>query len=134
MKNIGNTMSEKTCGFVVNNQTYQCAFQVAIDILDGKWKGLILWYLMQGPKRNSELRRLIPPITQKMLTQKLRQLEEEGIVIRTVYPVVPPKVDYRLTEQGERLKPVLESLYEWGADYIEARQAEDSQGEINEVS
>ncbi|KUJ75145.1 hypothetical protein AVO42_07280 [Thiomicrospira sp. XS5] len=127
-------MSEKNCGFVVNNQTYQCAFQVAIDILDGKWKGLILWYLMQGPKRNSELRRLIPPITQKMLTQKLRQLEEEGIVIRTVYPVVPPKVDYRLTEQGERLKPVLELLYEWGADYIEARQAEDRQGEINEAS
>ncbi len=127
-------MSEKNCGFVVNNQTYQCAFQVAIDILDGKWKGLILWYLMQGPKRNSELRRLIPPITQKMLTQKLRQLEEEGIVIRTVYPVVPPKVDYRLTGQGERLKPVLELLYEWGTDYIEARQAEDSQGEINEAS
>lgn len=127
-------MSEKNCGFVVNNQTYQCAFQVAIDILDGKWKGLILWYLMQGPKRNSELRRLIPPITQKMLTQKLRQLEEEGIVIRTVYPVVPPKVDYRLTGQGERLKPVLELLYEWGTDYIEARQAEGSQGEINEAS
>ncbi|QAB15239.1 winged helix-turn-helix transcriptional regulator [Hydrogenovibrio thermophilus] len=127
-------MSEKNCGFVVNNQTYQCAFQVAIDILDGKWKGLILWYLMQGPKRNSELRRLIPPITQKMLTQKLRQLEEEGVVIRTVYPVVPPKVDYRLTGQGERLKPVLELLYEWGADYIEARQAQDSQGEINEAS
>lgn len=127
-------MSKKNCGFVVNNQTYQCAFQVAIDILDGKWKGLILWYLMQGPKRNSELRRLIPPITQKMLTQKLRQLEEEGIVIRTVYPVVPPKVDYRLTGQGERLKPVLELLYEWGADYIKARQAEDSQGEINEAS
>lgn len=126
-------MSEKPCGFVVNNQTYQCAFQVAIDILDGKWKGLILWYLMQAPKRNSELRRLIPQITQKMLTQKLRQLEEEGIVIRTVYPVVPPKVDYRFTEQGERLKPVLELLYEWGADYIEARQAEVSQGETDEA-
>jgi DNA-binding HxlR family transcriptional regulator len=115
----------ESCGIRVNNQVYNCAFQVAIDVLDGKWKGLILWYLQFGTKRNSELRRLIPSITQKMLTQKLRELEDEGIVYRTVYPVVPPKVEYSLTEQGEKLIPILKSLYQWGEDYIVERQAED---------
>lgn len=115
----------KPCEIHINNQVYNCAFQVAIDVLDGKWKGLILWFLQSGTKRNSELCRLIPSITQKMLTQKLRELEEEGIVYRTVYPVVPPKVEYTLTEQGEKLIPILESLYQWGENYIEARQNEE---------
>jgi len=106
---------------VINEKTYYCPFQVAVDILDGKWKGLILWYLQDGVKRNSELKRHIPAITQKMLTQKLRELEEEGIVIRTVYPVVPPKVEYALSPEGEALKPILKMMYTWGEMYIESK-------------
>lgn len=117
-------LNRNKCRIEVNSQEYRCPFQVAIDILDGKWKGLILWYLMTGKKRNSEFRRLIPDITQKMLTQKLRELEDEGIVERKVYPVVPPKVEYSLSDQGKKLEPILKALYQWGENYVVARNGE----------
>jgi len=108
----------KYCGITLNDQYYQCSFEVVIDLIDGKWKSLILWHLMNGVQRNSDLQRLIPKITQKMLVQKLRELESKGIVSRKVYPVVPPKVEYYLTEQGEKLRPILDALNQWGNDYI----------------
>jgi len=92
----------------------KCPVETAIDVLAGKWKILILWYLRSETKRFNELQKLLPRTTQKMLIQKLRELEEDGIVHREVYPVVPPKVEYSLTKYGETLKPILKQLYLWG--------------------
>ena len=92
----------------------KCPVETALDILAGKWKILILWYLRSEKKRFNELQKLLPRTTQKMLIQKLRELEEDGIVHREVYPVVPPKVEYSLTSYGETLKPILKQLYLWG--------------------
>jgi len=92
----------------------KCNIEVAMEAIDGKWKILILWYLRDEKKRFNELQKSIFGITQKMLIQKLRNLEEDGIVHREVYPVVPPKVEYSLTEYGETLKPILKQLFKWG--------------------
>ena len=92
----------------------KCPVETAIDVLAGKWKILILWYLRSEQKRFSELQKLIPNATQKMLIQKLREFEIDGLVHREVYPVVPPKVEYSLTEYGKSLKPILKQLYLWG--------------------
>lgn len=95
----------------------KCNIEVAMEAIDGKWKILILWYLKDEKKRFNELQKLIYGITQKMLIQKLRDLEKDGIVHREVYPVVPPKVEYSLTEYGKTLKPILKQLYYWGEEH-----------------
>lgn len=88
--------------------------EAAIRLLEGRWKLLILFHLFDGKvRRYSDLEKLIPGISQKMLAQQLRQLEADGIVARTVYPEVPPKVEYRLTEWGQALCPVLDGLLSW---------------------
>lgn len=92
----------------------KCPIETAIDAIAGKWKILILWYLRSETKRFSELQKLLPHTTQKMLIQKLRELEKDGLVDRVVYPVVPPKVEYSLSEYGKSLKPILKELYKWG--------------------
>ncbi len=84
--------------------------QTTLKVLGGKWKILILWHLKDAIKRFSDLKRLIPEITEKMLTQQLRELEKDGIVSRTVYSKLPPKVEYPFTEYGQSLKPVLQVL------------------------
>ena len=98
----------------INSDIEKCAVETSIDVLAGKWKILILWYLRTEKKRFSELKRLLPRATQKMLIQKLRELEDDGLVHRKVYPVVPPKVEYSLTEYGKTLDPILKQLYKWG--------------------
>jgi DNA-binding HxlR family transcriptional regulator len=95
-------------------KVYNCPIEAAIDVIGGKWKPLILWWLHQGTYRFAELRRLIPGITEKMLTQQLRELEADGIVDRHVYATVPPKVEYSITEYGRSLKLALEAICEWG--------------------
>lgn len=103
-----------------NDNNYEkCAVETALDVLLGKWKILILWYLRAETKRFSELQKLLPHTTQKMLVQKLRELENHGIVHREVYPVVPPKVEYSLTTYGQTLKPIIKSLYLWGEKHKE---------------
>lgn len=97
--------------------SYSCTLMLAMDLVGGKWKMVILWHLRNGILRFNELRRLMPDITQKMLTQQLRELEDAGIITRTVYPVVPPKVEYALTEEGQRLIPSLNMLCEWSLAY-----------------
>ena len=92
----------------------KCPVETAIDAIAGKWKILILWYLRDEKKRFNELQKLLPRATQKMLIQKLRELENDGIVHREVYPIVPPKVEYSLTLYGQSLKPILKQLYIWG--------------------
>jgi len=99
-----------------------CPVKTAVDALGGKWKTLIVYYLRSGTKRFSELRRLIPEATQQMLTQQLRQLERDAVVMRKVYPVVPPKVEYSLTTLGRQLEPILDLLERWGKS-LEAHQA-----------
>lgn len=99
---------------------YLCPVDAPIQVLGGKWKLVLLFYLMQGPRRNGELRRLVTTITQKMLTQQLRELEADGIVCRTIYDQVPPKVVYDVnpTERA-RLEPVMQALCDWGMYWCE---------------
>lgn len=92
----------------------KCPVETALDVLAGKWKILILWYLRRDTLRFNELQKMLPRVTQKMLIQKLRELEEDGIVLRVVYPVVPPKVEYSLTKYGQTLKPIIKQMYLWG--------------------
>ncbi|WP_346667784.1 helix-turn-helix domain-containing protein [uncultured Desulfovibrio sp.] len=90
-----------------------------LQLIGGKYKGLILWNLMDGARRFSALRRAVPCATPKMLTQQLRELEADGLISRTVYPVVPPKVEYALTDLGKSLRPVLDAMRAWGSAYLE---------------
>jgi DNA-binding HxlR family transcriptional regulator len=89
-----------------------------LDLIGGKYKSLILWHLIDTTLRFGELRKLIVQATPKMLTQQLRELEEVKLITRTVYPVVPPKVEYRLSELGMSIKPILLAMYAWGSDYL----------------
>ncbi|HLG76723.1 MAG TPA: helix-turn-helix domain-containing protein [Ktedonobacteraceae bacterium] len=91
-----------------------CPVDRTLQVVGGRWKPLILWYLFQQPQRFSALRRAMPNTTQKVLTQQLRELEQDGIVHREIYPQVPPKVEYSLTEQGRSLQPVIEAMVVWG--------------------
>ena len=93
------------------------AISATIKILSGKWKILILFGLCGGTKRFNELRRLIPGVTQRMLTAQLRELENDGIVARKIFPQVPPKVEYSLTALGKTLTPILITLKKWGSNY-----------------
>lgn len=96
---------------------YSCMLTLAMDLVGGKWKMLVLWLLRDRSVRFSELRRFLNRITHKMLTQQLRELEQSGLINRTVYPVVPPKVEYALTEEGKKLIPILETLCDWSKEY-----------------
>ena len=86
-------------------------------MIGGKYKALILWHLLDKTLRFGELHRLIPQATPKMLTQQLRELEDANLVVRYVYPVVPPKVEYSLSELGATIKPILSAIYHWGSNY-----------------
>lgn len=95
--------------------TYMCPVDAPVEVLGGKWKLVLLFYLLEQPRRTGELRRLVPPISQKMLTQQLRELEADGIVTRTVFDQVPPKVMYDITDtERPRLRQVLDVLCDWG--------------------
>lgn len=98
---------------------YSCPVEATLDLIGGKYKSLILWHLNEGILRFSQLQRLIPGATPKMLTQQLRELEARQILKRTVYPVVPPKVEYSLTDFGRTLMPIIKSMYQWGSDFME---------------
>ncbi|MBP2632753.1 MAG: hxlR 1 [Firmicutes bacterium] len=101
------------------NIEYQCSMELTLDLIGGKWKALILWNLGQDTLRFSELKKLLPKITQKMLTQQLRELETSGLVKRFIYRQVPPKVEYSLTPEGKSLIPILDTLCQWGQNYAE---------------
>jgi DNA-binding HxlR family transcriptional regulator len=103
-------MSEQTAGTVY--------VQATLSVLGGKWKILILWHLKDQPRRFSELKRLMPKITEKMLIQQLRELESDHIVNRTVYSETPPRVEYSFTDYGRTLEPVLQALCNWGEVHL----------------
>jgi len=98
-----------------------CPVDATLDLIGGKYKAVILWHLVDATLRFGQLRRLIPQATPKMLTQQLRELEESNLVIRTVYPVVPPKVEYKLSDLGRSLKPILDAMCTWGTAYLESQ-------------
>jgi DNA-binding HxlR family transcriptional regulator len=93
--------------------------QTTLKVLGGKWKVLILWHLKDRVRRFSDLKRLMPEITEKMLIQQLRELEKDGVVHRNVYQAVPPKVEYSFTEYGRSLGPVLQTLCNWGEFHLD---------------
>jgi DNA-binding HxlR family transcriptional regulator len=96
---------------------YGCPIEVTLDVIGGKWKGMVLHRLLQGAARFNELRRVIPKTTQRMLTLQLRELERDGVILRTVYPEVPPRVEYSLTDFGRTLAPILDMMEKWGEQY-----------------
>lgn len=105
-----------------------CLKKETLRIFAGKWKMTILYHLSTGgTKRFNELRGLIPEITQKILTNQLRELEEQDIVLRVVYPQVPPKVEYSLTDYGKTLQPVMALMVEWGAVHLEHMQKKNAE-------
>ncbi|MCY6353744.1 winged helix-turn-helix transcriptional regulator [Clostridium sp. ZS2-4] len=101
----------------IQEKTYLCGMELTMDIIGGKWKGVILWNLRNRTLRFSQLKRRLNGVTQKMLTQQLRELEEDGLINRKVFPQVPPKVEYSLTEYGKTIVPVLYGIYQWGIKY-----------------
>lgn len=96
-----------------------CPVSATLHLIGGKYKALLLWHLTGQTLRFNELRRLVPEATPKMLTQQLRELEADGLILRTVYPVVPPKVEYSLTPLGQSLFPILDAMYQWGSDLMQ---------------
>ena len=105
----------------MTEKEYCCPVGAAISEIGGKWKPLILWALKDGKLRFNEINKTIPAITQRMLTKQLRELEKDNLVNRKVYPEVPPKVEYSLTEKGESVTPILEALCDWGEEYCDSK-------------
>jgi len=107
--------TEKQCCKELN-----CPVSTTLDLIGGKYKALILWHPMDTTLRFGELHKLISQATPKMLTQQLRELETARLIIRTVHPVVPPKVEYTLSDLGKSMKPILDKMYGWGADFLQS--------------
>ncbi|RDC65178.1 winged helix-turn-helix transcriptional regulator [Adhaeribacter pallidiroseus] len=107
-------INNKQMVFQIEGRTFHCALDVTMNYIGGKWKSVVLWYLLGQTRRFSELKKLIPSITEKMLSLQLKELEADGIVCRTVYPQVPPKVEYALTDFGRELTPIIEAMAKWG--------------------
>lgn len=107
-------------------KTYDCAVgcpvEATLDLIDGKWKAVILYHLLSQTLRFNELKRRLSRITQRMLTRQLRELEADDLICRTVYPEVPPHVEYSLSPQGRSLEPVIRALYVWGDAYLIKRK------------
>jgi len=104
------------------HQVYgNCPVEAALDIIGGKWKAILLFHILEGTKRFGELGRLLPGLTQRMLTTQLRELEADGVIARTVYPQVPPKVEYAITPFGRTLEPLLKELALWADSHVKPR-------------
>lgn len=104
--------------YLVNDKEYICAIGVAQDIFNDKWKLGIIWHLLDGEKRYKELHEIVDSITQKTLTVKLKDLEKKNLIKRESFPEIPPRVVYSLTPIGEKLRPVLNEMFDWGVDYV----------------
>lgn len=114
MDTVSDSAQRRPSRFVEYDCSEGCPVEGALEQISGKWKGLVIFHLLAGTMRFSELMRAVGNVTQRSLTKQLRELEDDGIVHRKVYPVVPPKVEYRLTDKGLKLTPVIEALHAWG--------------------
>jgi DNA-binding HxlR family transcriptional regulator len=103
-----------------SEKKFNCSIEATISLIGGKYKAIILWHLIDKTLRFNELQKTIPNATPKMLTQQLRELEADGLLIRKVYPVVPPKTEYSLSEFGKTLSPILAVMCDWGKRYLES--------------
>ena len=101
-----------------------CPVETTLALIGGKYKSLILWHLAEGTLRFNELQKAVKTATPRVLTHQLRELEEQGLINRTVYPVVPPKVEYSMTELGRSLMPILTMMRDWGAEYLRSQNIE----------
>ena len=116
------------------HKTYtHCPVEATLDIIGGKWKSIILFRILEGTRRFNELRRLLPSLTQRMLTNQLRELERDGLVARKIYAEVPPKVEYSITEFGKTLEPVLLVLKQWAEQHMLPRMTSGSGAAKDEV-
>jgi len=116
-----------------SEKKYNCPVSATIQLIGGKYKSLILWHLTGKTIRFSELKKLVPDATPKMFTQQLRELENDGLLERTVYPVVPPKVEYSLTAKGKSLYPILEAMFTWGTTELKESGLEPNCSMITET-
>lgn len=116
---IGSSPVGTTLDIIGGKWKGQCPIGTTLDIIGGKWKGLIVFHLFDGKKRFGELQRLLPGVTQRMLTLHLRQLEEDDIIYRNIYREIPPKVEYSLTDFGNSLQPIFLLMHDWGMEYME---------------
>jgi DNA-binding HxlR family transcriptional regulator len=105
----------------------KCPAEYTLSLIDGRWKIPLIFHLLNGAKRFSELARALDGVTQKMLTQQLREMERDGLVERKVFPEVPPRVEYSLTPLGASLKPVVDSMCRWGAAHAVSPTADEAQ-------
>lgn len=110
-----------------------CAVEITLNMISGKWKGLILYRLLNGKKRFNELKKQMPNVTHRTLTLQLRELEADGIVKRTVYAEVPPRVEYELTELGLSMSPIIQAIYDWGVSYRDSQSSQPAEAAL-EVS
>lgn len=108
-------------GKMIMKHDYICPVEATLELIGGKYKTLILWHLADGTLRFNQLQKIITSATPKMLTRQLRELERDGLINRTVYPIVPPKVEYSLTPLGESFIPVMQSMRDWGTGYLKAK-------------
>jgi len=112
-----NTVTTSDKRLVDGDKVYNTPVELTLEVIGGKWKSVLVYHLLQGPLRFSELKRLVPDITEKMLTQQLRELERVGVLTRTIFAEVPPRVEYRATVHGQTLQPVLEAMCAWGRSH-----------------
>ncbi|KZE67376.1 helix-turn-helix transcriptional regulator [Paenibacillus polymyxa] len=121
---MSDTLREEIREKIINGD-YNCEKELTLSVLSGKWKVVILWHLgVEGPHRFSDLQRLFPKLSHKVLTNQLRELMEDGIVHREVYPEVPPKVEYSMTELGMTILPIVEMMYDWGKKRVQSIREE----------
>ena len=108
------------------NQGNDCPFIYALSLMGKRWKPAILWKICEGIYRFGEMKRAIPQVSEKMLSQHLRELEADGLITRTIYPEMPPRVEYALTDLGKSLEPVLKQLYDWGENTRKTKSQADN--------
>ena len=111
-----------------------CSVEATLAVIGGRWKPVLLFHLLDGPKRFGELRRMTPNATERMITLQLRELEADGVISRHVYPEVPPRVEYRLTEFGHSLKSLLIQMRDWGDAFKGRRKAEEATSTGNDAA
>ncbi|MGL4993492.1 MAG: winged helix-turn-helix transcriptional regulator [Bacteroidales bacterium] len=115
---IDENMQKGKCqdSFIYENIEYHCSLELAMDLIGGKWKTMMIYHLKDGAMRSGDLQRTLNGIANKMFTQTARELEHSGLIERLVYPVVPPKVEYKLTPRGESVLPIILDLAKWGIE------------------